>query len=108
MIKNVKINNKVEKIKTKEKIPPKSKDGKGEFILVALDTCVVIDMAFFCCKSKKERNKSVKREYLNALGKLLQRNVMSKMSRNSNICFCLNVNLEMAYFNLSFLISSSK
>lgn len=89
MIKNIKINNKVEKIKTKEKIPAKNKESKDNFILVALDTCVVIDMAFFCCKSKKERNKSVKREYLNALGKLLQRNVMSKVSRNSNICFCI-------------------
>ena len=89
MIKNIKTNKKVEKIKTREKIPVKNKEGRDNFILVALDTCVVIDMAFFCCKSKKERNQSIKREYLNALGKLLQRNVMSKMSRSSNICFCI-------------------
>ncbi len=89
MIRFQKINKKAEKISSKEKIPMKKKNNSSKFVLVALDTCVVIDLAFSHKNFKKMKASPTKKEYLNALQKLLERNVLSKKNKNGNICFCI-------------------
>ena len=95
MIRFSKPNKKTTVIFKNPSIPKTKQKGQKHIIMVALDTCVVIDMAYIYHNLDINRVNPKKKSYYFALKKMLDRNVLSKKRKDADLCLCITPEVDM-------------